>query len=97
MDTSKQGSPSFFEEDGVENEVIGVGKGVPFGTVRVSNSAVGIGGAYGTWGESCDNDSLPKVLEHQIGAPLAPEDLMELGNLGFVSRHHTPELSGRRH
>jgi 3-oxoacyl-[acyl-carrier-protein] synthase III len=93
METSKQGSPSFFEEAGVENEVIGVGKGVPFGTVRVSNSDVGIGGAYGTWGESCDNHGIADVLERLVGAPVAQEDLMELDNLGFVNRHRTPELT----
>jgi len=93
MDTGKQGAPSFFEEDGVENEIIDVGKGVPFGTVRVSNSQVGIGGAYGTWGESVDNNSLPAVIERQMGAPVLREDLMELDNLGFVNRHRTPDLT----
>ena len=65
--------------------------------MRVRNSEIGIGGAYGTWGDSCDNNGLAKVIEHQMGAPVAQEDLMALENLGFVSRHRTPELSDAEH
>ena len=50
-------SVSFFDRPGVEKGVIQVGRGIPFGLERVTNSSVGIGGVYGTWGESYDNDS----------------------------------------
>jgi 3-oxoacyl-[acyl-carrier-protein] synthase III len=91
--TENEKSTSFFDEPGVEKEVIDVGHGVPFGVASVSNSTVGMGGAYGTWGESCNNQQLQAVVEQTLGAPLAQDDLMELDNLGFVSRHRTPDLS----
>jgi 3-oxoacyl-[acyl-carrier-protein] synthase III len=97
MEASTKESVSFFDEDGVENDVIEVGQGVPFGTASVTSAEVGIGGTYGTWGQSFDNASLPAVLEHQVGAALPPDELMELGHLGFISRHRTPELTDEEH
>ena len=97
--SGKDTSPtSFFEEQGVEKEELHIGHSdVPFGLMRVSNPAVGIGGAYGTWGESCDNTRLPAVIQRQLGQPLPEEDLMELAQLGFVNRHRTPQLSQEEH
>jgi hypothetical protein len=37
---------------------------------RVSNPSVGIGGVYGTWGDSYDNETLPDFLEERLGRPL---------------------------
>ncbi len=96
MNSGNESSASFFEENGVEKEIIDVGPGVPFGVTQVTNPQVGIGGAYGTWGESCPNDQLPEALE-QRGIPLTDSDKMELGDLGFVNRHRTPDLSEEEH
>ncbi|MFH1185433.1 MAG: 3-oxoacyl-[acyl-carrier-protein] synthase III C-terminal domain-containing protein [Chloroflexota bacterium] len=97
--TGSSTSPgSFFDEYGVEKEDIRIGNSaVPFGLIRVSNPTVGVGGAYGTWGESCDNARLPAVIQHQLGQPLPESDLMELDQLGFLNRHLTPELSEPEH
>ena len=97
MEATTKESVSFFDEEGVENDVINVGKGVPFGTASVTSREVGIGGAYGTWGESFDNSSMPAILEHQVGRAVPPEELMQLSNLGFISRHRTPELTDEEH
>jgi 3-oxoacyl-[acyl-carrier-protein] synthase III len=93
MSTTEQNNKSFFDEAGVEKGVIQVGNGVPFGLMRVSNSKVGMGGVYGTWGESYDNQALPALLEQRLGGPIAKEEQLNLAELGFVSRHHIPILS----
>jgi 3-oxoacyl-[acyl-carrier-protein] synthase III len=93
MEASARESVSFFDEEGVENDVIEVGTGVPFGTASVTSREVGIGGVYGTWGQGFDNASMPALLEHQVGVAFPPDELMQLGNLGFVNRHRTPELT----
>jgi len=93
MDTNQQDHTSFFEEKGVEKGVVQVGGGVPFGLLRVSNREVGIGGAYGTWGKSYDNNALPDLLEERLGRPILQEALLNLAELGFVNRHHIPVLS----
>ena len=54
---------SFYDRPGVEKGVISIGNGIPFGMERVTNPSVGIGGVYGTWGDSYDNESLPAFLE----------------------------------
>jgi len=81
---------SFFDRPGVEKEIINVGQGIPFGMEPVSNPAVGIGGVYGTWGQSYDNDSLPSFLEQRLGHPLPPNEKLNLSELGFLNRHHLP-------
>ena len=81
---------SFFERPNVETGVIPVGQGIPFGIERVSNPAVGIGGVYGTWGESYDNESLPTFLEQRLGHPIPANEKLNLSELGFLSRHHVP-------
>ncbi len=90
--TENESARSFFDEKGVEKQVIEVGGGVPFGLKLVSNPEIGIGGAYGAWGPSFSNDELPPMLE-QRGVPLSDADKMELGQLGFVHRHRTPDLT----
>ena len=81
---------SFFNRPNVEMGVIQVGPGIPFGIERVTNLAVGIGGVYGTWGESYDNETLPLFLEQRLGRPLSPNEKLNLSELGFLNRHHLP-------
>ena len=81
---------SFFDRPNVEKGVIQVGKGIPFGIERVTNLAVGIGGVYGTWGDSYDNETLPSFLEQRLGRPLSPNEKLNLAELGFLNRHHLP-------
>jgi 3-oxoacyl-[acyl-carrier-protein] synthase III len=88
---------SFFKRPHVRQEIIPVGGGVPLGIERVTNSEIGIGGAYGTWGKSYDNQELPSIIEHRLGTPLVATDIMELDQLGFVNRHHTPDLTVKDH
>lgn len=93
MTITEQTSVSFFDEAGVEKEIIQVGTGVPFGMMRVNNSQVGIGGVYGTWGESYSNQTLLKLVEQRIGGPVPQKERLNLGELGFLSRHHVGPLS----
>jgi 3-oxoacyl-[acyl-carrier-protein] synthase III len=51
---------------------------------------VGIGGVYGTWGDSYDNETLPSFLEQRLGRPLSPNEKLNLSELGFRNRHHLP-------
>jgi 3-oxoacyl-[acyl-carrier-protein] synthase III len=81
---------SFFSRANVEKGVIQVGQGIPFGIERVSNPSVGIGGVYGTWGDSYDNETLPFFLEQRLGRPLSPNEQLNLKELGFLNRHHLP-------
>jgi 3-oxoacyl-[acyl-carrier-protein] synthase III len=103
MDTSKVldqltgAIPSFFKRPHVQQEIIPVAGGIPFGIERISNPRVGIGGAYGTWGDSYDNQTLPDLVAQRMGAPLNDEDKMSLADLGFVSRHHIQDLSKAEH
>ena len=78
MDANEQNPTSFFDEKDVEKEIINVGKGVPFGLTRVSNSKVGIGGAYGTWGESYDNQAMPDFVEGRLGQPMPEGEKLNL-------------------
>jgi 3-oxoacyl-[acyl-carrier-protein] synthase III len=88
---------SFFNRPGVRVEQILVGQGVPLGIELVSNPKVGIGGAYGAWGEVYDNTSLPALIEQRIGEPLNDQEKMNLADLGFVHRHHLADLSLDEH
>ena len=81
---------SFFDRPGIEKGMIDVGDGIPFGIERVTNPSVGIGGVYGTWGTSYDNETLPEFLEERLGHPLEPNQKLNLSELGFRNRHHVP-------
>jgi 3-oxoacyl-[acyl-carrier-protein] synthase III len=70
--------------------MINVGQGIPFGIECVTNPAIGIGGVYGTWGESYDNASLPAFLEQRLGHPIPANERLNLSELGFLNRHHVP-------
>lgn len=84
---------SFFEQPQVETDLIPVGTGVPMGVERVFHPELGIGGVYGTWGNSYDNKALFEFLDHHFDKPLPEEARMNLSQLGFVHRHHVPELT----
>jgi 3-oxoacyl-[acyl-carrier-protein] synthase III len=88
--TAENTKISFFDRPNVEKGTIDVGQGIPFGIECVSNPAVGIGGVYGTWGESYDNASLPSFLEQRLGHPIPASEQLNLSELGFRSRHHVP-------
>jgi len=83
-------SVSFYDRPGVEKGVIPIAGGIPFGIERVTNPLVGIGGVYGAWGNSYDNESLPKFIEERLGHPLPDNERLNLSELGFLNRHHTP-------
>ena len=84
---------SFYERPQVHMECIPVGEGIPIGIEKVTNPAVGIGGAYGTWGESVDNEGLPQMLEQMLGEALTDGEIFNLAELGFLHRQFTPTLS----
>jgi 3-oxoacyl-[acyl-carrier-protein] synthase III len=84
---------SFYEHPQVQVDRIPVGDGVPIGIEQVTNPAVGIGGAYGTWGESVDNERLPLMLEQMIGESLTNGEKFNLADLGFLCRQFTPSLN----
>ena len=81
---------SFYDRPNIEMGTIEVGRGIPFGIERVTNPSVGIGGVYGTWGDSYDNSTLPAFLEERLGHPLPPNEILNLSELGFRNRHHVP-------
>jgi 3-oxoacyl-[acyl-carrier-protein] synthase III len=81
---------SFFDRPNIEKGMIDIAQGIPFGIECVTNPAVGIGGVYGTWGDSYDNESLPSFLEQRLGHPLQPNEKLNLSELGFLNRHHIP-------
>src|SRR5262245_1587900 len=96
--TKSIAAESFFDREGVEKGVINLGREIPYGIERVSNSAVGIGGVYGTWGESYDNENLPSFIEERLGHPLPADEKLNLSELGFRNRHHIPlDLTKEEH
>ncbi len=102
MTTNEEGitsvdSLSFYERPGVQLSQIPIGGGIPMGVELVSNSETGIGGAYGTWGQCYDNQSLVSYIESILGEPLKDDQKLDLSPLGFIKRHHVPLLSDREH
>jgi 3-oxoacyl-[acyl-carrier-protein] synthase III len=81
---------SFYDRPGVEKETLPIGGGIPFGVERVTNPSVGIGGVYGTWGFSYDNENLPQFIEERLGRPLPSSERLNLSELGFLNRQHLP-------
>jgi 3-oxoacyl-[acyl-carrier-protein] synthase III len=100
MDTVNQPSDvvtSFYNRPEVQIERILVGQGVQLGIERVVNPEIGIGGAYGTWGESVDNEALPGLIEKFSGEPLQNGEKMNLSELGFFYRQHVSGLTVNEH
>ncbi|HQU35742.1 MAG TPA: 3-oxoacyl-[acyl-carrier-protein] synthase III C-terminal domain-containing protein [Anaerolineales bacterium] len=83
-------SESFYDRPNITKGVIEIGAGIPFGMEPVSNPSIGIGGVYGTWGESFSNDNLHFFIEERLGHPLPIDEKLNLSDLGFRSRHHIP-------
>jgi 3-oxoacyl-[acyl-carrier-protein] synthase III len=84
---------SFFQRKNVSVEKIPIGSGIQIGIERVSNPILGIGGAYGAWGDSYDNSHLTAFIENRLGETLDETEIMNLADLGFTSRHHVPTVS----
>ena len=100
MDTESVASKvvSFYDRPGIEKSTIPVRGGIPFGVERVTNPSVGIGGVYGTWGDTYDNATLPEFLEKRLGRTLQPNERLNLSELGFISRQHIPlNLTNEEH
>lgn len=90
-------SAPFFEQSQVEVNLIPVGSGVPIGITRVTNPKLGIGGAYGTWGDSYDNKTLPEYLSKRLGIAISENERLDLEPLGFLYRHHIANLTEDEH
>lgn len=90
-------SVSFFQRPGVQVDEIAIGPGVPIGIEQVSHPSVGIGGAYGAWGAAYDNTALSGLIEAHLGQLLQDEERLNLAELGFLSRHHVPDLTDEEH
>jgi 3-oxoacyl-[acyl-carrier-protein] synthase III len=88
---------SFYDRANVEKEIIPIAGGIPIGIERVYNADLGLGGAYGSWGESFSNAKLPSFVEHRIGQPLTADDILNLSELGFNYRQHIPDLNDADH
>lgn len=88
---------SFYDRPGVEKEIIPIGGGIPIGIESVFSAELGIGGAYGSWGESYNNSSMPSFVEQRIGAPIGADDILNLSELGFDHRQHIPILDPKEH
>lgn len=88
---------SFYDRPEVIKEMVPVAGGIPMGYEKVFNSRLGFGGVYGTWGKSYDNASLNSLIEERLNEPLLPEEKMNLAELGFISRHHIPDLTRAEH
>ncbi|HAX71795.1 MAG TPA: 3-oxoacyl-[acyl-carrier-protein] synthase III C-terminal domain-containing protein [Anaerolineales bacterium] len=88
---------SFYDRPNVEKQIIPIGDGVPLGMEGVYNPEVGIGGAYGSWGQSYSNSNLPPFVERRLGEPLNAEDVLNLSELGFDYRQHIPDLTEAQH
>jgi 3-oxoacyl-[acyl-carrier-protein] synthase III len=98
MDTSPTDEKTdFYHRPGVQTTILPYGPGVPFGVEVVQNPQVGIAGAYGAWGDSYDNHSLKTMLRTLLGAALESSEVGELDELGFINRHHLPQLTDEEH
>lgn len=97
METPIEPTPSFYDRPQVKVEQIAVGRGVKLGIERVTNPEIGLGGAYGTWGDSYSNKDLTSLIEERAGEPLKDEEKMSLSDLGFDYRQHVPKLTPQEH
>jgi 3-oxoacyl-[acyl-carrier-protein] synthase III len=88
---------SFFERPNVQKEIIEIADGIPFAFEAVNNTPLGVGGVYGTWGESYDNNRIRDLVSQRSGSILEGRDAINLSELGFLSRHHIPDLPEDEH
>ena len=88
---------SFYDRPNVEKSIIPVGEGVPIGLEGVYSAELGIGGVYGSWGQSYSNTTLVPFVEKRMGAPLGEGDILNLSDLGFDSRQHIQDLDDAQH
>lgn len=84
---------SFFNREKVVISDIKINGGIPMGIETVQNKSLGVNGAYAAWGDSFSNEQLPALVSDRLHAQLPAEDVMNLDELGFLSRHHIPRLS----
>ena len=89
--------PAFYNRPGVETETLPIGPGIPIGFESVYNPELGIGGVYGSWGDSYDNSSLPTLVEQRLGKSLGSDEILNLAELGFNHRHHTLDMKDELH
>jgi len=85
--------PSFYDRSNVEKETIPIAGGIPVGIESVFSPDLGMGGAYGSWGESFSNEKLSSFVERRLGKSLGDDDILNLSELGFESRQNIPNLS----
>ncbi len=97
QNNSPETAVSFYDQPHVVMGIIPIGEGTPIGIERVFHEEIGIGGAYGTWGPGYDNKALADVMKKHFGDAFTDQDTMDLAQLGFVNRHHAPELSQEEH
>lgn len=83
----------FYERPNVEKVILPIADGVPLGLEGVYNPGLGIGGAYGSWGQSYSNSNLPGFVESRLGESLSADDILNLSELGFNYRQHIPMLN----
>ena len=95
--TAATPAQSFFERPGVQQAILPIGPGIPLGLESISSPELGIGGVYGSWGTSYDNQALRGFIERRLGESMKDEEMMNLAELGFVRRHHLPDLSEAEH
>jgi 3-oxoacyl-[acyl-carrier-protein] synthase III len=88
---------SFFERPNIQKEIIEIAGGIPFAFEAVTSSSLGVGGAYGTWGESYDNIRIRDLVAQRSGDTLEDKETINLSELGFLSRHHIPNLTYNEH
>lgn len=88
---------SFYDLPEVQVETLPLHGGIPLGIANASNPEIGLGGAYGTWGDSLDNQALLGQIEQFYGEPVPDSEIMNLSELGFHHRQHIPDLSPVEH
>ncbi len=87
----------FFDHPGVRQMEIAIGPGIPLGIQQVSHPRLGLGGAFGAWGECYDNVTLLELVERRLHGPLPEGERIDPAALGFDYRHHIRTLSPQEH
>ena len=87
LEKSTDTSSSFFEQPNVEVEWLPIADGIPLGITQVFNPEVGFGGAYGSWGESYNNQTLFTWIEQRLGDQGVRDSVMS----DIVARRFGPD------